>query len=142
MARKFIDLSGLRFGRWIVISHAGMSQRGVSFWNCICDCGEKKIVCGGNLKNGHTNSCGCFRREHTRKQFMTHGQSGTKIWVVWKEMIQRCHNVNHKSYHNYGGRGIKVCKRWLKSPVFFLKDMRHPPSDLTLERIYNNKGYF
>ena len=60
---------------------------------------------------------------------------------VWRSMLQRCNNSNHKAYHYYGGRGIKVCKRWFEYPNF-IADMGNRPSDKhTLERVDNNKGY-
>jgi hypothetical protein len=56
-------------------------------------------------------------------------------------MRQRCQNVNHKSFIDYGGRGIKVCARW-KLFENFLADMgRKPSSDMQIERIDNNGNY-
>lgn len=55
--------------------------------------------------------------------------------------IQRCHNPNNHQYHLYGGRGIKVCKRWRDSFENFLEDMGVRPEGLTLERENNDKGY-
>jgi hypothetical protein len=55
-------------------------------------------------------------------------------------MKARCSNPNHPGYQNYGGRGITVCKRWLKFETF-LADMGEKPAGLTLERIDNDKGY-
>lgn len=68
MMGNFIDLSGQRFGRLIVIDRAPDIRKGVARWNCICDCGEKCIVTTGNLKNGHTKSCGCYDREMTSQR--------------------------------------------------------------------------
>ncbi len=59
-------------------------------------------------------------------------------------MKQRCLNVKHKSYSRYGGRGIKVCKRWLGKKGFknFLKDMGHKPTPKhSLDRINNDGNY-
>lgn len=61
---------------------------------------------------------------------------------VWYAMKHRCYNKNNKKYIHYGGRGIKVCKRWLESYENFLSDMgRKPTSKHTLDRINNEKGY-
>lgn len=59
----------------------------------------------------------------------------------WRGMRERCNNPNHKFYKNYGGRGVKVCKRWAKF-VNFLEDMGVKPEGLTLDRMENNLGYF
>ena len=56
-------------------------------------------------------------------------------------MIQRCTNQNNKYFHNYGGRGIVVCKEW-RSFANFYKDMGSRPSKAhSLDRIDNNLGY-
>lgn len=55
-------------------------------------------------------------------------------------MRQRCNNPNSKVYVHYGGRGIKVCKRWQRFENFH-QDMGDVPLGLTLERVDNNKGY-
>lgn len=65
---KFIDLTGQRFGRLTVIDRAPDVKKGVPRWNCICDCGGKCIVTTGNLRNGHTKSCGCYDREMTSQR--------------------------------------------------------------------------
>lgn len=71
----------------------------------------------------------------------THGMSATLIHRAWSGMLTRCTNKNTGSYHRYGGRGIKVCKRWLKFENF-LADMGEKPTGLSLDRIDNNKGYY
>lgn len=55
-------------------------------------------------------------------------------------MIQRCLNPKHKSYSNYGGRGITVCERWKKF-ANFLADMGERPPDRTLDREDGSKDY-
>ena len=66
--------------------------------------------------------------------------SRTREYATWENMKQRCNNVNHKSYKDYGGRGIKYCKRWEKFENFY-KDMGRKPEGMTLDRIDNEKGY-
>lgn len=59
-------------------------------------------------------------------------------------MCQRCTNPKNTSYRNYGGRGIKVCDRWLGEQGFenFLTDMGERPSDgYSIDRIDNNGDY-
>lgn len=60
---------------------------------------------------------------------------------TWKNMISRCHNVDDKSYVNYGARGITVCREWRESFKQFYADMGARPLGLTLERTNNNEGY-
>lgn len=76
-----------------------------------------------------------------RSNGFKHGLTGTKVWKAWQSMRQRCIQPTHPAYSMYGGRGIKICKRW---ELFsnFLSDMGFPPtSKHTLERINNSQGY-
>jgi len=55
-------------------------------------------------------------------------------------MLTRCRNPNSRSFHNYGGRGIGVCDRWLNFEAF-LADMGEKPVGTSIERIDNSIGY-
>lgn len=55
-------------------------------------------------------------------------------------MVQRCTNPNNPGWSNYGGRGIKVCDRWLEFAAFY-SDMGDPPAGMSIERKDNNAGY-
>lgn len=68
---KFIDLTGSVYGRLKAIRLAGTKMKGkkpVTLWECVCECGNKKIVCVGDLRNGLVKSCGCLRKERTTKK--------------------------------------------------------------------------
>ena len=56
-------------------------------------------------------------------------------------MKTRCSNTKDKAYHRYGGRGIKICQRWLDSYENFVDDMGAKPEGFTLDRINNNGNY-
>jgi len=69
-----------------------------------------------------------------------HGMGKTKTYYSWVEMKRRCLDKDNYNYARYGGRGIKVCNRWL---VFtnFLKDMGVRPEGKSLDRINGKRGY-
>jgi hypothetical protein len=72
-----------------------------------------------------------------------HGLSGTKIYVTWQAMLNRCRNPNVVEYKHYGGRGVKVCERWLTFENF-LADMGDASGRIvgrTIERINNDGDY-
>jgi len=69
------------------------------------------------------------------------GGKSTPEYMTWGRMKHRCYNPNNSGYRNYGGRGIKVCKRW-ENFEMFLSDMGPKPSKKhSIDRIDNDKGY-
>lgn len=148
---KAIDLTGQRFGRLLVlkqveskITPSGQPQRQ---YLCICDCGKEVVVRGLSLRNGETKSCGCLRVAQACETLKTikpkHGLSYTRLYSIWKCMIQRCTNPNAQNFPCYGGRGITVCDEWRNSfEAFYGWAMSHGYSDvLTIDRIDNNGNY-
>jgi hypothetical protein len=68
---KFIDLTGQRFGRWIVIEKAVKPPRSnVTYWRCQCDCGSIKDVTGTSLISRASTSCGCRLKEVSRENMI------------------------------------------------------------------------
>lgn len=71
-----------------------------------------------------------------------HGFFGTRIYAIYHDMVNRCYRIKNKDYSTYGGRGIKVCDRWLVSFENFYSDMKEGYTDLlTIDRIDNDKDY-
>jgi hypothetical protein len=136
---KMLKLAGQKFGRLTVVEFLEMHNTN-SYWRCVCDCGEEVRAQGGNLKNGHTQSCGCLRRDNTLARGQTENGRKTKLFSKWGGIMQRCYDPNHKAYKNYGGRGIKVCDRWLDFNNF-REDVGECPDGMTFDRTNNNGDY-
>lgn len=144
-SHNFIDLTGRRFGKLVVLSRAD-DKKGQVMWNCLCDCGNERIVNGGNLRNGRTISCGCYRKQcemERAKQKETHAESKERLYHIWIGMKQRCLNPNANRYDRYGGRGITICQEWLDSYEAFRDWSKENgySDDLTIDRIDNDGNY-
>lgn len=154
--RKKIDLTGQPFGRLVAIREAGRDKHGNVLWLCRClgkngdDCGKEVVVSGNDLRNGHTKSCGCLKRELCRERIMprhtTHGCANEPWYKTYEAMMVRCgHFKGASEYHLrlYRDRGIAVCELWRNSPQAFgdwlLAHGWH--RGLQIDRIDNNQGY-
>lgn len=111
------------------------------YFRCRCSCGTLVSVRCNDLRSGNSTNCGCVRKEKARAQLTTHGLRDHYLYDRWNQMRQRCNNPNNRSYHRYGGRGIKYDPAW-DSFIRFLQDVGEPPDpSWTLERIDNDGDY-
>lgn len=140
-----VDITGHRFGRLLVLNFQ-YSKGTKRYWECICDCGNTKIVTSSNLVTGHTKSCGCLAREEAEKKNYTHGcasrlKGESREYRIWLGMKNRCSNSKNPRFDRYGGRGIEVCDSWFNSFETFLQDMGPCPNGYSIERLNNDLGY-
>lgn len=150
---KFRDMAGEQYGEWLVLRQApghvlGKDRR----WVCRCSCGKLGTIAGSDLRRrGSTTRClSCARIAWTKRlkespTHLTHGYarkdgSRHRTYNVWVLMRRRCLNPKSKSFKNYGGRGIKICKRW-DDYELFLADMGKARAGYTLDRKRNNGPY-
>ena len=136
------DILNKTFGRLKVLCKDGVDNHRRIMYQCECECGNVTRVSGTRLRNGRVKSCGCYRLEKLREKCTTHGMTKSFEYKVYHNMITRCYYEKHMYYHNYGGRGIKVCDRWLESFENFYEDMGDKPSNKdSIDRIDNNGDY-
>lgn len=95
---KFLDISGNRYGRLVAISPHGEKSNGRTVWKCKCDCGNIAYIDVSLLRNGHTQSCGCYKQECLVKNATTHAHRNTRLYTIWSHMKDRCLNSNSKIY--------------------------------------------
>lgn len=135
------DLVGKKFGRLLVKKFSHIDKGHHSCWHVECECGKNKIVHGFNIEAGNIKSCGCLRNELLVLRSIKHGYGATPIYHVWASMRQRCNSQNAVVYKYYGGRGIRICDRWLNSFENFYADMGEKPEGMSIERIDNDGDY-
>ena len=129
------DISNQRFGRLIAIEPTKIKNKTV--WKCKCDCNTDCFYTYHALISGNNSSCGCLVEENR------HYCSDTRLYETWCNMKARCTNPKNTAYHNYGGKGISICKDWEFSFVNFKEwAMNNGYTDeLTIDRI-NSKGNY
>ncbi|MCC2383532.1 hypothetical protein [Bacillus cereus] len=81
--------------------------------------------------------------EHAKYLNYSNGFGRTKLYKVYKGMLDRCNNPENKSFKDYGGRGIKVIEEWEADYLVFMEwALENGYKDgLSIDRIDVNKGY-
>jgi hypothetical protein len=152
---KYILVHGIRvakdftpetFGRLTTIGPAFKIGKN-AFVVCQCKCGFIKIVRKTNLGRC-AFSCGCLHKEELAARSTKHGERKKKEtsaeYNCYMGILKRCKNSNDVRFPLYGGRGIKICDRWLGDSGFqnFLADMgRKPSRSHSIDRIDVNGDY-
>jgi len=135
---KHINIAGNKYNRLKLIKH--VSSNPIKY-ECLCECGNTKILAVEPIKYGRVKSCGCLNKEKLKTTNLIHGESHSPTYNTWKNIRARCNNKRNTQYKDYGGRGIKVCKEW---GTFnnFLHDMgKKPGPKFQIERLNNSLGY-
>lgn len=131
-------LEGQKFNRLLVIDYIRRTDHGT--YVCKCDCGNVSEVRPDDLKAGRVVSCGCYQAELVGNRCRKHGKYRSRTYRVWAAMKSRCLYSGSTFYHRYGGRGIRVCERWMDFENFYL-DMGDAPNGYSIDRINNNGDY-
>lgn len=136
MRKPMEDLTNRKFGDRIILGFAYKKSH-YYYWFCKCKCG--KIVPSTRQSIMGSKTCGCSK--------YTHKMSYTRFYKVYRKIIERCTDKNHKFYHNYGGRGIKII--W-KDFLEFKQDMfasykkhvkKYGERQTQIDRVDNNGNY-
>lgn len=144
------------------------ANRLTRFVKASCTCGTAREFRLYDLLAKKQFSCGCARQKHLSPQEKTnlswgcgyfegkpakrsagcqpkektsHAQrENLGAYKSWRNMKQRCLSKAHRSYKDYGGRGITFCDRWEFFDNFYA-DMGDRPEGFTLDRIDHNGPY-
>lgn len=116
---------------------------------CLCKEGKIFECSWGDVKSGNTTSCGCLGAEHRLASKVTHGLSGSKIFMGLLSKIARCENPKVPAYKHYGARGISVFQGWKDDPQSYVDYILslHPDAEELLAQGYhvdriNNDGNY
>lgn len=137
-----VDVTGETFGRLRVVSMTRIGRHAAC--TCRCSCGANVTVRWCSLKSGDTTSCGCAASQRIASVNLKHGDCVSRPspeWIAWHSMRQRCTNPRHKSYADYGGRGIRICERWSAFEAFLADMGRRPTRVHSIDRIDFNGNY-
>ena len=104
-------------------------------------CGTEFKTRIADVKDNKTKSCGCHSKKMISISNTKHGFRKLKIYSSWSCMMQRVNDVNSSKYKNYGGRGIKVCDRWLDIKNFVEDMLPSYQEGLSIDRINNDGNY-
>lgn len=143
---KVIIRPGMMADRLRIVRISGR-QRGAVLWECICICRKGTVlhVRASRLREvllGKVNHMGCGCRTDGNGPKETHGLSKTREYAAWCGMRERCYDKDSPQYHRYGGRGIRICDRWLDSFETFYKDMgKRPSPHHSIDRVDNDGDY-
>lgn len=134
---KKIDMVGKTYGKWYVIKEDGYLYGRPAFL-CRCECGTTQRVSGNEIRRGKTKGCQkCKYNIFNNKSYSDYPE-----YTVYNGIKQRCYNINNEKYKDYGGRGIKMCERWLVSFENFYNDMGGRPSnEYSIDRINVDGDY-
>jgi hypothetical protein len=156
---SFIDRTGQRMGVVTVIGLAttkptqattiGQEVVHKPSWRLKCDCQYEWDVPIARVS--YTAPQSCRNCQPKRKVYTTTSVANGQAKLLyrsthpnygsWHAMILRCNDPKHIAFQRYGGRGIKVCTRWLNFDLF-TEDMGTKPSQLhSIDRIDNDLGY-
>lgn len=121
----------------IIKTEVGRSSGGHILSLAQCVCGNTIKIRNSSFKGRRRKVCDCFKTTQLEQ-----GSLLAATHKAWRALIDRCTNTKNKRYFRYGGRGIKVCDRWLMSFKLFLEDMGEKPSkEYSIDRIDNDGNY-
>ncbi len=136
------SLEGRRFGRLVVLSR-DPGKHDYTRWRCVCDCGRECVALQASLISHRKSSCGCRR---TGRNARDTGSASARVlrveYDLWKGIRRRCTDPLDPQFRFYGGRGTRMCKRWLDGEAgasgfeCFVHDISTlPGSGSTIDRI-------
>jgi hypothetical protein len=130
-------MTGQRCGR-LVVSELSSNKRPPTRWWCNCDCGARVLVSQGDLRSGHTQSCGCLRRDRTSAASRIRPYES-----LYNILVDRCkrRNLACMTYEEFlTFVGIDTCT-YCGENVIHWKEFGACSCPMNLDRWDNTRGY-
>lgn len=139
---KVLEILDKKFGKLLVIRRVEEDKWGLAHWECVCDCGNTRVVSGRNLVNGKTISCGCYRREFIRSNQKPHGHSLLKReFSNYKRGAISRARVWGLSFERFKELSLDKCYYCGSSDSKLLKRDRQSLRCNGIDRLENHLGY-
>jgi|LakMenEpi03Aug12_release.lakeMendotaPanAssembly.Ray.scaffolds.fasta_scaffold784325_2 hypothetical protein len=129
------------YNKLTVIQSLGKSKDGHRLWECVCECGKKRIDYASKIRTGKVKNCKDCARNDAANKIKTHGMKYSLEYNSWTCMKDRCLNPKSKDYARYGGKGITIYKEWINSFEKFYEYIGKKEKGQSIDRIDNTKGY-
>ena len=133
---QFIDITGQKFGIWIVIKKVKVPNITRAMFFCKCECGTEEIISGKRLRKGKTKSCGCNKRKKTKEE-----RFKTTMFAIYKRRSKYKKfgfNLTKKEILELSEQNCYYCG---KKPNNFYTVHEDTFYYSGLDRINNNIGY-
>jgi hypothetical protein len=138
---------GDKYGRLTILKEVEPKSN-LRYFQYKCECGKERIGQLSHLRNGLTQSCGCYRIERRFIDGDYNQTNKTEFYYIsklWTSIKTRCYNKKSNNYKYYGGRGIEMYKPWIKNrPLFnewILNNLGHRPEGYSIDRINVDGNY-
>src|SRR5690242_9152221 len=115
---RWIDITGRKFGYWTVIRCVGSGKFQTALWECLCKCGNRKIVEGTSLRTGRSTSCGCSRKKPLKHGDSMKSSAFFRLYKVWSGLKMRSGKLKETSRNYETYKHVRICSAWKKYPAF------------------------
>jgi hypothetical protein len=139
---KSIFAAGDKVGCLLILERCPANTVGKSYttYKCKCECGKFRYMTIGHLKERDYSTCGCGFERHGFASKKPENRKANLMYRLWFNIKDRCLNPRCKSYKHYGGKGVRLCERWMTF-TNFLADMKYKPEGCSIDRIDPDGDY-
>lgn len=141
-----VPMEGFTKDGAVVLCQVESDNTQLARWLVRCACGVEFVKRGSDIRRSDHLRCRDCANEHLAQMQRTHGEADSPLYLTWMAIRRRCSDPTYIGFHNYGGRGIKVCEDWQNSYPNFAAYVRdtigeRPSNAHSIDRIDNDGNY-